>query len=96
MKTEKAKMDIKNENLEIDPRKYEWDPAFRMERSESKSGCGHCGSEVELWDVVGPDGVALGTSYAKDDDAQQMADELSRAFLLGWQACENDAAAIPK
>lgn len=44
--------------------------------------CQHCGLG-EMWDVVDSDDVALGISYGSKEDAEEMADELNRAFLRG-------------
>ena len=72
-------------------RSCEFDPAFRIEREERESSCQTC-RHGDMWNVVGPDDVAIGTSYEREEDAESMAEELSRAFLLGWQVATNDHA----
>lgn len=46
--------------------------------------CADCG-RGGTWDVVGPDGVALGISFGDEQHAHDRADELSRAYLAGAQ-----------
>jgi hypothetical protein len=36
-----------------------------------------------MWDVVGPDGVALGRGFSLEEDAEEFADELSWAYEAG-------------
>lgn len=47
-----------------------------------QDGCEKCG-HGKLWAVVDPDGIALGTSYGEKDDAEDMADNMNLAFILG-------------
>lgn len=53
-------------------------------RVEANPGCGTCGRGGSF-DVVGPDGIAIGTSFDDEADAQERAGELSAAFRLGAQ-----------
>jgi DNA-directed RNA polymerase subunit RPC12/RpoP len=52
---------------------------------DDRETCPHCGSK-RVWNVVGPDGVALGVSFGDKEDANEVADDLSRAYLAGAQA----------
>jgi hypothetical protein len=64
--------------------------AYRIEIDTA--ACEHCGVG-ETWNVIGPDGVALGIVYGEQDDAIETADMLSRAFALGREAALASAAA---
>jgi hypothetical protein len=52
---------------------------------DDSSFCVNCGTG-RMWDVIGPDGVALGMSFGIESDAEDLADNLSRAYLAGAQA----------
>lgn len=41
--------------------------------------CPHCGLG-EMWDVIGPDGVALGTSFGDKLSAEEYAEDLDGAY----------------
>ncbi len=47
-----------------------------------QQGCSKCNAG-RSWNVVGPDGVALSTSYMEEEDAQDLADDLNDAFGKG-------------
>lgn len=49
-------------------------------------GCEHCGLGAR-WNIVGPDGVATSTMYDDMEHAEEIADDLSAAYLAG----QNDA-----
>jgi len=49
---------------------------------QDDSGCCLCGNG-KTWNVIDPDGIASGTSYGDKEDAEDLADELNRAFHLG-------------
>lgn len=55
---------------------------YRIEKNEDGS-CDHC--MRTLWDVVGPDGAALGVSYYEMDDAENMATMLNNAHNLALE-----------
>ena len=57
------------------------EPAFRVEINDSKV-CRSCGSGA-FWEVVGPDNMAR--SYGDKKEAEEMAEELSRAYEKGRQ-----------
>lgn len=46
-----------------------------------KNGCEHCG-EGKMWVIVA-NGIAGGTSYANEDEAVELCDQLNDAFELG-------------
>lgn len=54
--------------------------------------CGHCGREH--YDIVGPDGVALGHSFSNRCDADEEAAELNRAFTRGVASNNGIAEAV--
>jgi len=56
----------------------------------SGDGCSQCGHDRH-WDVVGPDGVALGTSFGDMEEAEDIADWMSRAWSRGYDAGVSDA-----
>ena len=58
--------------------------AYRVEESDSK-GCEKCGSG-KLWDIVGPDGYALGTSWGDKEFVDDLADWLNDAYVAGKEA----------
>ena len=45
-------------------------------------GCEHCGLGAR-WNVVGPDDVATSTIYERQEDAEEVADDLSAAYRAG-------------
>jgi hypothetical protein len=55
-------------------------PAYAVERGAR--GCDHCGTGG-TWDVIGPDDVALGTSFTFEDDAYELAGFMNMAFEAG-------------
>ncbi len=67
-------------------------PVEKVEASERESepyhieldnnGCPHC-RRGKTWFVVGPDGVAGGTSYTIEEDALEIADMLNLAYYEG-------------
>lgn len=59
--------------------------AYRIEREKSDKSCKAC-RHGDMWDVVGPDDVAISVSYEREEDALDMADQLSMAFALGKKA----------
>lgn len=46
------------------------------------NGCIHCG-HGRMWRIVGPDGSALSISYADDEDATWLAEQLNTAYEVG-------------
>lgn len=80
----------KTELIKIDARLGECDPAFHIE-NENGGTCEHCNHTTGYWSVVGPDGVAIGTSYGSEEDAESMADSLTYAFNLGWTMRDKQA-----
>ena len=55
---------------------------YRVESADDP--CTHCGSGA-TWDVVyKPDEIALGTTYGTKDDAEEIADDLNRAWNAGY------------
>lgn len=59
--------------------------AYRVEREECALSCKAC-RRGDLWNVVGPDDVAISVSYEREEDALDMADQLSMAYALGKKA----------
>jgi hypothetical protein len=57
--------------------------AYKVEQEHP--GCSKCG-EGKTWVVIGPDGFAGGTSYGREEDAEEHADDMSRAFEAGIEA----------
>jgi hypothetical protein len=53
--------------------------------ADDSNRCECCG-RGRTWEVVGPDGVALGIAYDNQSNADEFADDLSRAYLAGAQA----------
>jgi len=51
---------------------------------DDSDACAHCGSGLR-WLVVGPDEVALGISFENEEAAEDLADNMSRAYLAGAQ-----------
>jgi hypothetical protein len=47
------------------------EPPYRVERNHD-----------ERWEVIGPDGSALGTSYGTEENAEDMARHMSWAYQL--------------
>lgn len=58
--------------------------AYRVEMDDS-GVCGCCGRGA-MWDVVGPDGIALGRSFGGKDEAEDYARDLSFAYEAGRKA----------
>jgi hypothetical protein len=58
---------------------------FVVQPDKSKA-CKNCKAGTMFDVVYDPDDVALGTSYNSKDDAEDMAEELNRAFELGFNA----------
>lgn len=54
--------------------------AYRVEIGSP--ACPHCDTGA-TWDVIGPDGIATGTSYDDEPDADEMAAALNHAYELG-------------
>jgi hypothetical protein len=52
-------------------------PCYKVEIDDSRA-CDHCSSGA-YWDIVGPDGVALGRSFGDPEDAEDVAEDLNRA-----------------
>jgi hypothetical protein len=46
------------------------------------NGCEKC-SHGRMWSVVGPDGVASSTSYADEETAADLAEQLNTAYQVG-------------
>lgn len=46
------------------------------------NGCGHCGAG-RTYTVIGPDGVAAGTSWENEEDADAYADAMNEAYAHG-------------
>lgn len=67
--------------LEEMVRKLMSEPAYKVVKDDSDQ-CQNCSRGV-MWDVVGPDDVALGTTYGDHGDAEYMADNMSDAFNMG-------------
>lgn len=61
-----------------------------------RAACTACG-EGTLWTVVGPDGVAIGQSFADEVDAEETAGMLNAAYELGYNKAHRkiDAALAP-
>ena len=59
--------------------------AYRVEVDHE--GCEKCGAE-RTWTLIGPDRYAIGISYGKQEDAEEMADDLNEAFEKGKQSVE--------
>jgi hypothetical protein len=57
-----------------------WVMAYTVEYGNKP--CEHCGIGG-TWDIVGPDGVAIGVSFGDKDDAEEWAGTLSHAYELG-------------
>lgn len=57
------------------------------------NGCSHCGSG-RTWNVIGPDGVALSTSYEDEDAAIDLADMLNEAFARGASSRDKEIASL--
>lgn len=55
-------------------------PAYRVEIE--KTGCQHC-EAGRMWDVIGPDEMALGISYSLKEDADDMAEYMNMAYERG-------------
>lgn len=55
---------------------------YRIEVDEER--CQHC-LRGATWNVIGPDGIALGVSYMEEDDAQDMATMLTNAHNLALE-----------
>ncbi len=54
-------------------------PPYTIEPSAPPcTACGHQSS----WDVIGPEGIALGQSFAEEEGAQDHADSLNQAHAL--------------
>lgn len=48
--------------------------------------CPTCGHESPSgWDIVGPDDVALDTTFMKKEDAEELAARLNDAYEQGWK-----------
>lgn len=77
--------------LRVDDRKFEWDPWFHIEREQTAGACQTC-QHGNMWLVVGADGTATSTSYEREEDAQDLCDDMNNALLMGWQAAENATA----
>lgn len=50
-------------------------------------GCPHCHAG-KTWTVVGPDDVAIGQSFSEEVDAEETAEMLNHAYMLGVAADE--------
>lgn len=55
---------------------------YRIEREVDPDSCKAC-RHGDMWNVVGPDDIAISMSYEREEDAEDMAEQLSRAFILG-------------
>ncbi len=65
-------------------------PPYRVE--QALPACDACGGPPGF-DVIGPDGVALSTTYNEREDADCMAESLNDAYELGFEAARvRDAA----
>ena len=64
---------------------------YAVERSED--GCLHCGTGG-TWDVIGPDDVAIGVSFHNRDDADEIAEWMSRAYWAGTQCRADEKAEL--
>lgn len=73
-----AMMDVQREETGKDSSKFE---PYHVE-SNMEQECSSCHAG-RTFDVIGPDGVALGTSYYDLEAAEGMADELTQAFNRG-------------
>jgi hypothetical protein len=62
----------------------ELEEPYTVEQTEeqTESGCEHCGAG-KMWLIIDPDGIAGGTSYGDKEEADDLAQELNRAFHLG-------------
>lgn len=58
-----------------------------------ENGCGHCGVGRQ-WTVVGPDGVACGTSWDEEEDADHFADQMNDAYWNGKGDTEAEVARV--
>lgn len=58
-------------------------PAYTVE--PVKPACSECGAD-HGFDVIGPDGVALGTTFGDMESAEYMADDLNSAYAQGRAA----------
>lgn len=56
-------------------------PPYRVEMDDSHL-CGCCGRGA-MWDVIGPDDVALGRSFGDKEEAEDYARDLSLAYGAG-------------
>jgi hypothetical protein len=64
--------------------------AYRVE--QDADGCACCG-DGKSWVIVGPDEVALGTSYFHREDADDLAEDLNSAYEAGRRSVTNPHAA---
>lgn len=64
-------------------------PAYRVQIGSW--GCSKCGNEKE-WLVIQPDDVALGRTFDNPNDAEEMAEELNRAYELGRKSAAKKPA----
>lgn len=53
------------------------------------NGCAECGAGRH-WTVVGPDGVAIGRSFADEEFTSSLADDLNAAYFAGRSAAPPD------
>lgn len=56
-------------------------------------GCETCG-DGKQWCVVGPDDVALGITFGVKEDAEELADMLSDAYVMGKRDVEKETAEV--
>jgi hypothetical protein len=55
--------------------------AYKVERDDSHV-CSECG-RGGMWEVVGPDGMAMGVLFSDETDAHELAGMLNAAFEMG-------------
>lgn len=64
-------------------------PAYRVE--EEICGCSECGDK-KTWHIIKPDGMALLIGFGEREVADEMAEELNRAYELGRESAEKKPA----
>lgn len=55
-------------------------------------GCEKC-QDGRTWTVIRPDGVALGTSWADEEEAEYMAEMMNMAYKAGQESLEEKKGA---
>lgn len=55
-------------------------------------GCAHCKAGAR-WTVQGPDWIAIGQSFEREEDADDVADLMNQGYAAGYKAGAADAGA---